>query len=334
MTPHPHVSPRSSSRHIQVRPRQHLLPPGEVRLRRAPPAQGVSDQPVLVAAVLLPRHGAPRQLEADAGARPTGAARRTRAAFVLTFLFPFLPQALDYLSGAISIDARNPLARFKKAEVLISQGEYTDALSELTTLIEVAPKEGSVYFTLGKARASPFAPARLPARPPARPPCARAPAGRAADNGRCVAMASADHGVVSGLCPTTPSRRLAERCPRGEGGPPHSDARPASRFPATPPWGERSMSLGTPPAQLRTHRRRPCRRRRQHRRHRRSSVHACRHHLLRRRRSQVYKKLGDSSKAMVNFTRALDLSPKDAQQIKTAILNLEKEDAAGDDDEY
>ena len=59
-----------------------------------------------------------------------------------------------------------------------------------------------------------------------------------------------------------------------------------------------------------------------------------RRHHLRRRRSQVYKKLGDSSKAMVNFTRALDLSPKDAQQIKTAILNLEKEDAAGDDDEY
>ena len=47
--------------------------------------------------------------------------------------------------------------------MLISQGEYTDALSELTTLIEVAPKEGSVYFTLGKARASPCAPARLPA---------------------------------------------------------------------------------------------------------------------------------------------------------------------------
>ena len=91
-----------------------------------------------------------------------------------------LLQALDYLSGAISIDARNPLARFKKAEVLISQGEYTDALSELTTLIEVAPKEGSVYFTLGKAHASPVAPAARPARP-AR---ARAPAGRAAENGR------------------------------------------------------------------------------------------------------------------------------------------------------
>ena len=81
---------------------------------------------------------------------------------------------------------------------------------------------------------------------------------------------------------------------------------------------------------------RPHRRRTRHRcrRHRRSSVHACRRHHLLRRRAQVYKKLGDSSKAMVNFTRALDLSPKDAQQIKTAILNLEKEDAAGDDDEY
>ena len=102
--------------------------------------------------------------------------RLTQEAFLLTLLLPFLPQALDYLSGAISIDARNPLARFKKAEVLISQGEYTDALSELTTLIEVAPKEGSVYFTLGKARASPFAPAC-----PLALPCARA---RARGTGR------------------------------------------------------------------------------------------------------------------------------------------------------
>ena len=91
------------------------------------------------------------------------------------------------------------------------------------------------------------------------------------------------------------------------------------------------MSLGTPPASTPAHRRRA--RRRCRRRHH-ASVHARRHHLLRRQCSQVYKKLGDSSKAMVNFTRALDLSPKDAQQIKTAILNLEKEDAAGDDDEY
>jgi len=32
----------------------------------------------------------------------------------------------------------------------------------------------------------------------------------------------------------------------------------------------------------------------------------------------VYKKLGQPSQAMVNLTRALDLSPKDAQQIKVS----------------
>ena len=47
---------------------------------------------------------------------------------------------------------------------------------------------------------------------------------------------------------------------------------------------------------------------------------------------QVYKKLGDQSKAMVHLTRALDLSPKDAQQIKAAILNLEKEDNAEEEE--
>jgi hypothetical protein len=46
----------------------------------------------------------------------------------------------------------------------------------------------------------------------------------------------------------------------------------------------------------------------------------------------VYKKLGDQSKAMVHLTRALDLSPKDAQQIKAAILNLEKEDNAEEEE--
>ena len=46
----------------------------------------------------------------------------------------------------------------------------------------------------------------------------------------------------------------------------------------------------------------------------------------------MYKKLGDQSKAMVHLTRALDLSAKDAQQIKAAILNLEKEDTAEEEE--
>ena len=48
---------------------------------------------------------------------------------------------------------------------------------------------------------------------------------------------------------------------------------------------------------------------------------------------QVYKRVGDHSKAMVSLTRALDLSPKDAQQIKAFIQNLEKEDSAEEDEE-
>jgi len=106
-------------------------------------------------------------------------------------------QALEMLSNAISIDPKNPLARFQKAQVLLSTEQYEFALAELMQLVEMAPKEGSVYFVLGK----------------------------------------------------------------------------------------------------------------------------------------VYKKLGEQSKAMVYLTRALDLSPKDAQQIKAAILNLEKEDNADEEEE-
>jgi len=48
---------------------------------------------------------------------------------------------------------------------------------------------------------------------------------------------------------------------------------------------------------------------------------------------KVYKKLGQKEKAMVHLTRALDLSPKDAQQIKAALLNLEREDNADEEEE-
>jgi len=105
--------------------------------------------------------------------------------------------ALQMLKDAIAVDPRNPLARYQKAHVLIAMEEYEAALVELKQLLEVAPKEGSVYFTLGK----------------------------------------------------------------------------------------------------------------------------------------VYKRLGQSQQAMVHFTRALDLSPKDTQQIKAALLNLEKDDNVDEEEE-
>ena len=130
-------------------------------------------------------------------------------------------QALEMLTTAISIDPKNPLARFQKAQVLLSTDQYEPALAELKQLVDMAPKEGSIFFVLGKV-------------PP--PPGIFAPAARRADSLPLVISA------------------------------------------------------------------------------------------------QVYKKLGDQSKAMVHLTRALDLTPKDAQQIKAAILNLEKEDNAEEEE--
>jgi len=61
-------------------------------------------------------------------------------------------QALEKLSAAIEIDHKNPLARFQKAQVLICMEppQYDLALKELLQLVEMAPKEGSVYQMLGK----------------------------------------------------------------------------------------------------------------------------------------------------------------------------------------
>jgi hypothetical protein len=49
--------------------------------------------------------------------------------------------------------------------------------------------------------------------------------------------------------------------------------------------------------------------------------------------AQVYKRLGQSQQAMIHLTRALDLSPKDTQQIKAALLNLERDDNVDEEEE-
>jgi anaphase-promoting complex subunit 3 len=68
------------------------------------------------------------------------------------------------LQSAINIHPQNPMAKFKKANVLIALKQYQvtisastlyspqfqAALTELESLKEIAPKESSVYFTMGK----------------------------------------------------------------------------------------------------------------------------------------------------------------------------------------
>ena len=58
--------------------------------------------------------------------------------------------ALTLLQHAIDLDKRNPLAKYEKASVLLSEDRLEDALEELERLKEVAPREASVFFLIGR----------------------------------------------------------------------------------------------------------------------------------------------------------------------------------------
>ncbi|KAI5083222.1 hypothetical protein GOP47_0002965 [Adiantum capillus-veneris] len=58
--------------------------------------------------------------------------------------------SLNLLEQAILADSKNPLPKYQKANVLMSEERYDDALKELGYLNEVAPRESSVFFLMGK----------------------------------------------------------------------------------------------------------------------------------------------------------------------------------------
>lgn len=58
--------------------------------------------------------------------------------------------ALEALDSAIVADPCNPLARFERASVLITEGHFDAALIELKNLLNIAPREASVYYQMGK----------------------------------------------------------------------------------------------------------------------------------------------------------------------------------------
>lgn len=58
--------------------------------------------------------------------------------------------ALHLLEQAVLADPKNPLPKYQKANVLVSDERYEDALKELEFLNEVAPRESSVFFLMGK----------------------------------------------------------------------------------------------------------------------------------------------------------------------------------------
>mmetsp|Transcript_7008 Transcript_7008/g.25848 ORF Transcript_7008/g.25848 Transcript_7008/m.25848 type:complete len:818 (-) Transcript_7008:193-2646(-) len=59
-------------------------------------------------------------------------------------------EALQLLETAITMDSKNPLAKFEKASVLMSMELYHEAIQELEALKDQAPREASVYFQMGK----------------------------------------------------------------------------------------------------------------------------------------------------------------------------------------
>jgi len=61
-----------------------------------------------------------------------------------------MEKAYVSLQKAIQLDERNPLAKYEKASVLMSEERYSEALDELEQLREVAPREASVYFLMGR----------------------------------------------------------------------------------------------------------------------------------------------------------------------------------------
>eukprot|EP00250_Pteridium_aquilinum_P028141 c36647_g1_i1 orf=92-2434(+) len=58
--------------------------------------------------------------------------------------------ALNLLEQAVIADPKNPLPKYQKANVLVSDERYEEALKELENLNEVAPRESSVFFLMGK----------------------------------------------------------------------------------------------------------------------------------------------------------------------------------------
>lgn len=60
-------------------------------------------------------------------------------------------QALESLEKAIELNPKNPIARFKRAKVLMQIDHAEEAVEELLALQALEPKEAELYLQLGKA---------------------------------------------------------------------------------------------------------------------------------------------------------------------------------------
>eukprot|EP00041_Stephanoeca_diplocostata_P033431 m.1104985 g.1104985 ORF g.1104985 m.1104985 type:complete len:123 (+) comp24336_c0_seq17:133-501(+) len=54
------------------------------------------------------------------------------------------------MDRALALDEKHPLVKYNRALVLVALDRDTAALTELTELLVLVPKESSVYFLIGK----------------------------------------------------------------------------------------------------------------------------------------------------------------------------------------
>ncbi len=59
-------------------------------------------------------------------------------------------EALQMLERAETLETTSPLAKFQKANVYMSLGQWDHALAQAQAVLAMAPQEASVHFLLGK----------------------------------------------------------------------------------------------------------------------------------------------------------------------------------------
>lgn len=69
---------------------------------------------------------------------------------VVQYALKKVEKSLQTLNSSIANDPKNPLCKFHRAQTFFNLGRYAEALKELEELKEIAPKESSVHYLIGR----------------------------------------------------------------------------------------------------------------------------------------------------------------------------------------
>lgn len=69
---------------------------------------------------------------------------------VVQYALKKVDKSLHTLNASITNDPKNPLCKFQRAQTFFNLGRYAEALKELEELKEIAPKESSIHYLIGR----------------------------------------------------------------------------------------------------------------------------------------------------------------------------------------